>query len=69
MSKVSVEIVEVENVKVEIQVKAVWCPGDRQFVYTAMCRVENNRALYATADWEQDAVDALIEKVQGKSCW
>ncbi len=63
MSKVSVEIVEVENVKVEIQVKAVWCHLDRQWVYTAMCRVENNRALYATADWQEDAVELLIKKI------
>jgi hypothetical protein len=69
MSKVSVEIVEVESTRLLVEVKAVRCPGDRQWVYTAMCRVENNRAIYATADWEQDAIDAVIEKVQGKSCW
>lgn len=69
MSKVSVEIVEVESTRLLVKVERVWCPGDRQFVYTAMCRVEASRVVYATADWEQDAIDAVIEKVQGKSCW
>jgi hypothetical protein len=63
MSKVSVEIVEVENVKILVQVTATWCPGDRQWVHTAMARVENSRAVYATADWEQDAIELLIKKI------
>ena len=66
MSKViNVEVVQVKEVKIEIQVRSTWCPLDRQWVYTAMARVEGSRAVYATADWEEDAVQALICKIQG----
>ncbi len=60
MSKVSVEVLSNQIV---VQVEETWCPGDRQWVVTAMAKLANGRAVYATADGQQDAVELLIKKI------
>jgi hypothetical protein len=60
MNKVSVEV---ESKQIVVQVEETWCPGDRQWVHTAMAKLANGRAVYATADWQEDAVSLLIKKI------